>query len=83
MEAKGDDQVKLLSFLETNNQLMIEVVVDGKTRPHSIRFGKLASQGHVYSAVMLEEGEWVIFLFPGPLYLEIVRVLGHPDAANP
>lgn len=76
--SKGSEPM-LQQFAERDFQIELDVVAAGKAQPHIIRFGSLASEGHVYAGVVLEEGQWVIFLFPGTLFQEVVQVLSLPE----
>jgi hypothetical protein len=80
--AKGEEQMRLRGFPEIDYQVTLDVNVGGKTEPHTIRFGRLLREGPL-AAVVLEEGQSIIFIFPGPLFQEVVRSLSFPDAPNP
>lgn len=78
--AKGEEQMRLRRFREFDYQVTLDVNVGGKIEPHSVQFGPLVREGPL-AAVVLEEGQWIVFVFPGPLYQDVVRALSFPEAA--
>ncbi|MBI4663490.1 MAG: DUF4340 domain-containing protein [Verrucomicrobia bacterium] len=80
---KGDDQIWLKQFSEVDYQIALDVRDKGTLRTHTVRFGQAFRDGHRYAMVQLEEGQWVIFLFPGPLFQDVARVLSIPEVLGP
>ncbi|MBI2946356.1 MAG: DUF4340 domain-containing protein [Verrucomicrobia bacterium] len=79
---KGEEQMRLRRFHEYDYQITLDVNRGGKIEPHTIRFGPLVIDGPL-AAVVLEEGQWIIFVFPAPMYQDVVRALSFPEAAQP
>jgi hypothetical protein len=79
--ARGEDQAKLLKVDGSEFQLAIHVSERGKTRPPLVVNLRLGMRGQPYGAVVLDEGQPVVFKFPASLYALVVQYLSVPSAA--
>jgi hypothetical protein len=80
--AKGEEQMRLRRFHEFDYQITLDVNRGGQIEPYPVRFGPLVTEGPL-AAVVLEEGQWIIFVFPASLYQDVARALSFPEAAHP
>jgi len=80
--AKGEEQLRLRRFHEFDYQVTLDVNHGGKIEPYTLRFGPRVMEGPL-AAVVLEEGQWIIFVFPASLHQDVVRALSFPEAGQP
>ncbi len=77
--ARGPDQAERFGAAGNKFQLMLNLNEQGESRSLSVNFGNLASSGQPYAAVVLEQGEPVIFKFPAQLYGLVAEYLSLPS----
>ncbi|MHC1769296.1 MAG: DUF4340 domain-containing protein [Verrucomicrobiia bacterium] len=77
--ARGQDQAERFGAAGSKFQLVLGLNEQGKSRRLTVSFGNLASSGQPYAAVVLEQGEPVVFKFPAQLYGLVAEYLSIPS----
>lgn len=80
--ARGTDQAERFGAGGNKFQLVLGLNEDGKSRGLTLNFGNLASSGQPYAAVVLEQGDPVVFKFPAQLYGLVAEYLSVPSAGS-
>lgn len=79
---KGEEQAKLLGTAESTYQITVDLKEPSGPRQLQLSFGKQAAIGQPYAAVVLEQGQPVIFRFPPNLYLALLQNLSIPSSST-
>jgi hypothetical protein len=75
--ARGDEaSLRTYGFKENPHQIALNVMAGETAQTFTVSFGKALSQGVRFAAVVMEEGQPIIFRFPVPLYDMIQQYLG-------
>jgi hypothetical protein len=81
---RGNEFARYYGTSPSQFQILIDLKEAGVTRELKLSFGKLASSGQPFAAVVLEQGEPVIFKFPVQVYEWVAKYLSIPAAeTNP
>jgi hypothetical protein len=80
--ARGPDQAERFGAGGNKFQLVLGLNEGGKSRRLTLNFGNLASSGQPYAAVVLEQGEPVVFKFPAQLYHLVAEYLSVPSVGS-
>jgi hypothetical protein len=77
--AKGEQAARHFGTSTSNYQIYLDLSENADKHQLALAFGHLASGGQqIYAAIVLEEGQPVIFKFPAQLFADIARYLNIP-----